>query len=115
MSPLSLVFLLYTLVLVGVSLAILYPVYCYSHRVMHPSAIRVISLSVLLLTVGEVANRFHSAILSDVLHTGATMLLAYAAWKFAREFVSTARTEPELVAAELFDESTTDGGFEDDT
>lgn len=81
--------LIQTVVLVGISLAIIYPVVAYSRSVLHTDAIVALAASTMAFTAGAVIEQgLGMAVAAEGVYLLSAVSFGGSVWLFAREFVS---------------------------
>ncbi|QLG26718.1 hypothetical protein HUG10_03795 [Halorarum halophilum] len=108
-AGLTVVEFLRVFVLIGVGVALLYPVAAYAPRVMHTNAIFVLTATLAVLAISVVVQAFQGrSVVSEGLQVAASGGYLWSVWLFAREYVH-GGSPPDL-NVEL---TTTQEGFED--
>ncbi|QKY20980.1 hypothetical protein B4589_011565 [Halolamina sp. CBA1230] len=112
-----------TAVLIGISLAVLYPVVAYSRSVLHTEAIVALALSTFAFTVGSVIEQaLGRPVVAEGIYLLSAVAFGLAVWLFAREFVRPGETafgvddDPEPGSMPGFadaSEEPAEGGFAD--
>ncbi|GAB7094110.1 hypothetical protein JCM30237_12620 [Halolamina litorea] len=113
--------LVQTALLVGISLAIIYPVVAYSRSVLHTEAIVTLAASMLTFTAGAlIEEAMGMAVVAEGVYFLSAVSFGGSVWLFAREFVSPGESGfgaddgPEPGAGPRFSdvsESRAEGGF----